>query len=345
MAAKRGSSGLSLVVAVDKPLGLTSHDVVGRCRRVFGEKRVGHTGTLDPMASGVLPVCVGPATRLASYLTSEEKAYEVSIAFGASTDTDDAQGRVLHRGGVPEILEDEAFAQTLLHGLLGRSMQLPPVYSAIKVGGTKSYEAARKGQVIDLQPRPIEVMSAQLAGIGPAVGAEGGEFLSWRVLLRVSKGTYIRSLARDIGLKVDCPAHVAQLRRVASGSITLDDCASLEALERLGEGAALDPVRKLGYRFFYGNEGDVASAVTHGRAIPAPAVELFDYLRRSAQEQLCACTSGVCESCSPPADGERFSVIAENKLKAVYAYRGARQAFVPECVFQIGVSRGCDIYR
>ena len=341
---KRGSSGLSLVAAVDKPLGLTSHDVVARCRRIFGEKRVGHTGTLDPLASGVLPVCVGPATRLASYLTAEDKLYEVAIAFGASTDTDDAQGTVLHRGSVPELLEDEEFAQTLLHGLLGRSMQLPPVYSAIKVNGTKSYEAARKGQVIDLQPRPIEVMSAQLLGIGLVAGAQEHEYLSWRVLFHVSKGTYIRSLARDVGLKVDCPTHVAQLRRMASGSISLDDCVSLDALERLGVGAAIDPVRKLGYRFFFGGDG-IAEKVEHGSPVRLGDVQLFDYLRRSAAEQLCACTSGVCESPAPPSDGERFSVVSGNKLKAIYAYDEERGAYRPECVFQIGVSRGCDIHR
>lgn len=341
---KRGSSGLSLVAAVDKPLGLTSHDVVSRCRRIFGEKRVGHTGTLDPLASGVLPICVGPATRLASYLTADDKLYEVAIAFGASTDTDDAQGAVLHRGSAPELLEDESFAQTLLHGMLGRSMQLPPVYSAIKVNGTKSYEAARKGQVIDLQPRPIEVMSAQLLGIDLTAGAEEHEYLSWRVLFHVSKGTYIRSLARDIGLKVDCPTHVAQLRRVSSGGISLDDCVSLEVLERLGEGASIDPVRKLGYRFFYGDDG-VAGRVLHGSPVRADEVQLFDYLRRNASELLCACTSGVCESCEPPADGERFSVVIENKLKAIYAYNESKESYIPECVFQIGVSRGCDIYR
>ena len=136
--AKRGTTDLSLMVAVDKPSGMTSHDVVNRVRRIFGERRVGHTGTLDPLASGVLPVCIGPATRLDNYLVGHAKSYVVSVIFGAATDTDDAEGEVIRTGDVPEEVFDPFFATTFVAGLVGKSKQLPPVYSAIKVAGTKA---------------------------------------------------------------------------------------------------------------------------------------------------------------------------------------------------------------
>lgn len=345
---KRGASGLSLVVGVDKPAGMSSHDVVNRCRALFGEKRVGHAGTLDPLASGVLPVCIGPATRLAAFLTEHDKHYRVSIAFGAATDTDDAAGTVTRTGVVPAKALDRRFAEEFVAGLVGKHRQMPPVYSAIKVGGVKACDAARKGRIIDLAPRDIEVYDARFEGVqvaeAPSDAVDATVQAVWDVSFHVSKGTYIRSLARDIGLKVDCPTHVAQLRRMAAGGITLDDCVSLEALERLGEGAAIDPVRKLGHRFFYGADG-IAERISHGSPVRAGDVQLFDYLRRSASEQLCACTSGVRESCAPPSDGELFSVVSDNKLQAIYAYDEGRGAYLPECVFQIGVSRGCDIHR
>ena len=199
---KRGDTDLCLVLAVDKPSGMTSHDVVSRARRIFGEKRVGHTGTLDPLASGVLPLCVGPATRLDQFLTGHDKSYVVSVVFGAATDTDDCDGEVIRTGVVPDEVFDPFFASVFVGGLVGKSKQLPPVYSAIKVGGTKACDAARKGRVIDLAPRDIEVYSAELLGIG---GADGAEPARWDIAFKVSKGTYIRALARDIGHSLGCP--------------------------------------------------------------------------------------------------------------------------------------------
>ena len=123
---KRGLSGLSLVVGVNEPAGMSSHDVVNRCRSIFGERRVGHTGTLDPMATGVLPICVGPATRLGAYLTGHDKRYRVSIAFGAGTDTDDAAGTVVRTGEVPDRVLDPEFAAAFVASLVGRRKQMPP---------------------------------------------------------------------------------------------------------------------------------------------------------------------------------------------------------------------------
>ena len=183
---KRGESGLSLVVGVDKPSGMTSHDVVNRCRRIFGEKRVGHTGTLDPLASGVLPICVGPATRLGAYLTGHDKAYQATISFGAGTDTDDCEGTVIRTGEIPVEAGDRDFACKVLSGLVGKQKQMPPAYSAIKVNGKKSYEAAREGRIIELTPRDIEVYAADLVAVRPATGQGYAE---WDVRFRVSKGT------------------------------------------------------------------------------------------------------------------------------------------------------------
>lgn len=220
---KRGTTDLCLVLAVDKPSGMTSHDVVSRARRIFGEKRIGHTGTLDPLASGVLPLCVGPATRLDQFLTGHDKSYVVSVVFGAATDTDDCDGEVIRTGVVPDEVFDPFFASVFVGGLVGKSKQLPPVYSAIKVGGTKACDAARKGRVIDLAPRDIEVYSAELLGIG---GADGAEPARWDIAFKVSKGTYIRALARDLGKELGVGGYLTRLRRTRVGRFALPDDAS-----------------------------------------------------------------------------------------------------------------------
>ena len=310
---KRGTSGLSLVVGVNKPAGMSSHDVVNRCRRIFGERRVGHTGTLDPMATGVLPVCVGPATRLGAYLTGHDKRYRVRIAFGAGTDTDDAEGRVLRTAPVPARVLDPEFARAFVAGLVGARKQMPPAYSAVKVGGTKSYEAARSGSIIELKPRDIVVHDALLLGVREV--ADGCDLPSWDVEFHVSKGTYIRALARDAGAALGCPAHVAALERTALGLLSLEECVSLEALADLGDRAALDPVRLLG---------------------------VFERRRTTSALELCACTAGVRESCEPPKDGELVAVVSDNRLAALYGYDRARDRFKARCVFQTGVSRGRD---
>ena len=378
---KRGESGLSLVVAVDKPTGMSSHDVVNRCRCIFGEKRVGHTGTLDPLATGVLPICVGPATRLGAYMTSHDKHYVVQVVFGASTDTDDCQGSVLAEGAIPAELYDEQVACAYVASLVGKHRQLPPVYSAIKVDGVKACDAARKGRIIDLTPRDIEVFSAQLVGmeevrvslpvsteaqVGQDVAANNDERLSvdaeaeaetgegsgsqiceftalaWNVAFHVSKGTYIRSLARDMGHALGSPAHVGALRRTRVGLLGLDECVSLETLERLGEQAALDPVLLLGMRMIFLDEEQEKRAM-NGGALSPRTTRVFERRAVSPQAEFCACTSGVCESALALQEGEMLAAIARNKLVALYQYEGERGRLKPCCVFQTGVSRGADI--
>ncbi len=346
---KRTPSGLSLIVGIDKPSNMTSHDVVNIGRKIFGERRVGHVGTLDPLATGVLLLCIGPATRLDSYLVGHEKTYRVRIAFGAGTDTDDADGVVIRTGEIPPKLRDEAFARSFLSGMIGTTSQLPPAYSAVKVAGKKSYEAARAGVIIDLKPRVIEVISAQFNSISSetlsfsndtASGEQ--ECLIWDVTFSVSKGTYIRSLARDMGKTLSCPAHVATLERISVGNVSLDDCVSLDTLAEIKQAAALDPVLLLDKRFLYADDA-MAAQVSHGQVIAGASCTLFEYNNHRLHDSYCACTSGVCESKRPPEDGELISVLHKNRLIALYAYDLEKQAYCARCVFQTGVIRGADI--
>lgn len=336
---RRGASGLCLVVGVDKPSGMSSHDVVNRCRKIFGERRVGHTGTLDPLASGVLPICVGPATRLDAYMTGHDKRYVVRVVFGTSTDTDDCDGQVIARGSVPDEVLDPFFASTFVASLVGKSKQLPPVYSAIKVNGKKACDEARKGNIINLEPRDIEVHSAELLGI---YGADGTEPVSWDVAFHVSKGTYIRSLARDMGKSLGVPSHVDALRRTCAGAVSLDDCVSLETLEDIGERAALDPIRILGLRFAF-VDGKTAERVASGNFLRGDALALCERRASDVSREMCACTSGVRESCLPVHDGEIVAIVAQNALVALYAYEAEKDRFRSQCVFQTGVRRGCTI--
>ena len=308
---KRGTTDLCLVLAVDKPSGMTSHDVVSRARRIFGEKRIGHTGTLDPLASGVLPLCVGPATRLDQFLTGHDKSYVVSVVFGAATDTDDCDGEVIRTGVVPDEVFDPFFASVFVGGLVGKSKQAP---------------------------RDIEVYSAELLGIG---GADGTEPARWDIAFKVSKGTYIRALARDIGNSLGCPAHVGALRRTAAGAIGIADCVTLEVLEEMGERSALDPLKVLGMRFIYLDDA-AAARVRNGNPLDGRAVELFERRSVDPAAELCACTAGVRPSCEPPQNGEVVALVADNRIVALYEYHVDKGRFAPRCVFPIGVSRGCS---
>lgn len=338
---KRGQSGLSFVVGIDKPEGASSHDVVNAVRGIFQEKRVGHTGTLDPFATGVLPICVGSATRLSSMLTSDDKFYTARIVFGAATNTDDVKGRVIHSACVPSEAYDPAYACATLAQFLGKQKQLPPVYSAIKVQGKKSYEAARAGHIIHLEPREIEVYSADLLNIvedeDEVAALPGYSACAWDVQFHVSKGSYIRALARDIGKHVGAYGYLGGLRRTQSGLLSVDDCVSIDALAKLGLRASLDPVALLGLRIIF-LSGKEEQLVGNGCALSAARdiFEMTSMLRRDA----CSCTSNISKSVSAPVSGEQFSLVANNKLVAIYAFQGNELGFVPKCVFKEGVIRG-----
>lgn len=330
---KRGQTDLSLIVGVHKPKGLSSHDVVNACRRIFGEKRVGHAGTLDPLAEGVLLILVGPAARLNAYLESKQKSYIASITFGCATDTDDAEGTVIRETPLPSTLFDERNAQEVLQKFLGAQKQMPPAYSAIKVQGQKAYSAARKGTILQLQPRDIQVFQAELLGI-----TSSGPDVSWDVRFSVSKGTYIRALARDIGVAAGSSAHLSGLLRETIGTVTLDDCVSLEMLESLQEKAALDPVAVCGFRFAFFDDS-VKAVLQNGGAIAEQAVLLHEYTPADIHDS-CACVSRVHESCKKPTDGERVLMIANNKVVAVYAYCAHKGTYTAQCVFSQPIQRG-----
>jgi tRNA pseudouridine55 synthase len=210
------------VLLIDKPSGLTSHDVVAWVRRTIGERRVGHAGTLDPMATGLLVVLVGQATRLSPYLAAKEKTYEATVRLGVRTTTDDAEGEPIN-GPAPVPLEDEAVLAAL-ESFRGSSVQRPPAYSAKKVGGQIAYDLARRDQAVDLQPVAVTV-----TGIERVVRLD--DMLEFQVT--ASPGFYVRALARDIGERLGCGGHLAALRRLRSGSF---DVASATTL---ADGAAL----------------------------------------------------------------------------------------------------------
>ncbi len=239
--AKRKPSELNLLLAVDKPVGITSHDVVSKVRRSLDERRVGHAGTLDPLASGVMIVGVGQATRLLGRITLDRKRYLARIMFGFETTTDDAEGEPTRTAPMKDDLLSPMFATGVLREFLGEQEQVPPAYSAISVNGVRSYRRARAGEDVELPARTVEVYAADLVAVDEVDG-----HAVWTASFDVSKGTYIRSLARDIGRAAGSAAHVADLRRTASGPITSGMCLRMEDLSpERARASALDPASVL----------------------------------------------------------------------------------------------------
>ena len=212
---------VSGVLVVDKPIGLTSHDVVQIIRRGTGIRRAGHTGTLDPRASGVLVVLVGPAVRLSEYVSASDKRYQATIRLGSSTDTYDADGVVTKSIVSVDSITEEQFTEAL-EQFIGEIEQVPPPYSAVKIKGKKAYEMAREGEEVDLSPRKINVYSLEVLEWAPP-----------EVVIDVycSSGTYVRSLANDLGNALGCGAHLVGLRRTKSGRFTLRDAVPLRRLQ------------------------------------------------------------------------------------------------------------------
>lgn len=247
------------ILNLNKPQGMTSHDVVDRVRAVARQRRVGHAGTLDPMATGVLLVCLGRATRLAEYLMASPKIYRARIRLGTATDTYDAEGRVVEERPVRV---DRQEVEAALERFRGRILQVPPMYSAIKHKGQPLYRLARQGITVEREPRPVEIYDLRLIRWEPP---------DLTVEVTCSPGTYIRSLAHDLGQALGCGAHLAGLVRLASGDFRLEDAIPLDELtpERLPE-VLLPPDAAL-RRFpaFHLDEG-AARAVRSGRAIAGP---------------------------------------------------------------------------
>ena len=206
------------IVIVDKPRDWTSQDVTARLRRVFSTRRIGHGGTLDPMATGVLPVFVGRATRGVEFFEHAEKTYETVLRLGLTTDTEDITGTVLTEH--PVSFTEEQLTKTL-DAFRGEIMQIPPMYSALKVNGQKLCDLARKGKTVERQPRPITIHELELLGRGEN---------TLRLRVRCSKGTYIRTLCKDIGEHLSCGGCMESLRRVSAGEYTIDETVPLQEL-------------------------------------------------------------------------------------------------------------------
>ena len=206
------------VLSIDKPPGPTSHDVVGWVRWALGERSVGHCGTLDPPASGLLIVCVGAATRLSEFLTGVDKRYRARFVLGRSTSTADAEGETIASAPVPAGVEVAALDQ--LRSLVGAHQLAPPSVSAVKIAGRRAYARARAGEAPDLQPRPMTVLDLELLDHARTPDADE---LWIDAELSVTKGTYIRSLAEELGRRLGLPAHLGSLRRVACGTLRVDD--------------------------------------------------------------------------------------------------------------------------
>lgn len=266
-ASRPASSGLLLV---DKPGGLTSHDAVARVRRIFGQREVGHTGTLDPMATGLLVLTLGRATRLARFVEATEKEYVGIVRLGRATTTFDAEGETTAEAPVTGI--DEAAVRAALASLTGRIAQAVPAYSAVKVDGQRLYARARNGETFDTPVRQVDILELELTGLA---------LPDLTIRARVSKGTYIRSLAVQIGDALGVPAHLAMLRRTRVGAHAVETAKSLEALEgRASELVSLETALPE----LPGIDLDAARTldVRHGRPLPVDVLDALDPERRRA---------------------------------------------------------------
>ncbi|CAH0346145.1 tRNA pseudouridine(55) synthase TruB [Bacillus sp. CECT 9360] len=212
-----------------KPKGMTSHDCVFKLRKILKTKKVGHTGTLDPDVTGVLPICIGRATKIAEYITEAGKAYEGEVTIGYSTTTEDASGEKVEEKGISSPIKRERILQ-ILSSLTGEIEQTPPMYSAVKVNGKKLYEYARAGLIIERPTRKVSIHELVLLDDRQEFT---GETISFRFRVSCSKGTYIRTLAVMIGEMLGFPAHMSDLSRIESAGFTRDDCKTLEEVEEL----------------------------------------------------------------------------------------------------------------
>lgn len=221
--AKRKTRGIYHgYIVIDKPAGWTSHDVVGRVRRILQEKRVGHAGTLDPAAVGVLPVAVGLATRTVEYLSDASKSYVADVTFGVTTDSADIDGEVTSTSDAGDVTEQMVIEALGLFE--GDQLQVPPMHSAIKVDGVRLYERARRGEHIEVDARRVTFHEISLIDWSPATAT---------IFISCSKGTYIRSLARDVGMTVGPGAYMSNLVRVQAGPFTLEDAVRIDQLEEM----------------------------------------------------------------------------------------------------------------
>ena len=247
-------------IVIDKPSGMTSHDVVNTVRRITGRKRVGHTGTLDPFATGVLPVALGEATKAIPYLDEGCKEYRAVMRLGEITDTQDCTGEVIDSREWPNVSPDAL--SEIFSKFKGRTSQIPPMFSALKHKGVPLYKLARRGEDVSRKPRDIEIYSLLIDEVSlPEIG----------FTVKCSRGTYVRTLAHDIGGKLGCGAHLVKLRRTASGPFTLNEAQPLDALAELIQNGGEDNIiipsyEALGHLTDFQVDESVRERVSHGIA-------------------------------------------------------------------------------
>ncbi len=256
---------VSGVLVVDKPVGLTSHDVVQIIRRGTNIRRAGHTGTLDPRASGVLVILIGPAVRLSEYVSASDKRYQATVRLGSSTDTFDDEGTVLQTAS-PDSITEEMFVQTL-QKFVGTIEQVPPPYSAVHVQGRRAYDVAREGEEVNLEPRTIQVHSLDVLEWSPPEAV---------IDVFCSSGTYVRSLANDLGKSLGCGAHLVGLRRTKSGRFTLRDAVPLRRLQESFVAGnwykyLIPAAEALGDWPMVELDADQVELIRHGHRVPAKA--------------------------------------------------------------------------
>lgn len=272
------TNAVSGVLVIDKPVGMTSHDVVQQVRAGTRIRRAGHTGTLDPRASGVLVVLIGPAVRLSEYVSTSDKRYQAVLRFGVTTSTYDTEGEITSRSPVDISYEE---LEESLSTFVGEFEQTPPIYSAIKVGGRKAYDIARDGETVELEPRLITVHSIELLDWDPPEAV---------IDIHCSSGTYIRSLASDLGQKLGCGATLVGLRRTRNGQFALRDAVSLSKLQDAFDSGLwykylIPAAEALSDWYTVVLTYEQVDAVRHGHRVPAPEVVKEGLWGRAVSEE------------------------------------------------------------
>ncbi|WP_462417777.1 tRNA pseudouridine(55) synthase TruB [Kytococcus sp. Marseille-QA3725] len=321
------------LLVVDKPAGPTSHGVVSRCRWLCATRKVGHAGTLDPMATGVLLVGVGRATRLLTHLVGADKTYSATVRVGEATTTEDAEGEFTTTPGVADrdrLVDDHAPLREAIGGLTGSIQQVPSAVSALKVDGKRAHARVRDGEDVELEARPVTVSSFDLLGVRASTGDSGTQTLDLDIRVRVSSGTYVRALARDLGVALGSAAHLVALRREAVGGFTLDDAAPLDDLVAAREGDTLPrdlPVLPM---------GEVARRVLPVAALGDATVTR---VRNGQQVELASQPTWRGEGPAPDAGEERAALLdPAGELVAVVSPSGRR--WRPVTVFPVATGSG-----
>jgi tRNA pseudouridine55 synthase len=259
-----GGETVEGLVVVDKPAGLTSHDVVARLRRIYGLRRVGHAGTLDPDATGVLLVGLGRATRLLRFLTETGKVYRGEVGFGVATDTLDAAGAETARVPMPEVTSEAL--EGVIPRFVGTIAQVPPMVSAIKVDGRRLHERARQGEVVERAPRTVRIDRIEVEAFTP------GEYPRAQLLVECGSGTYIRSLAADLGEALGGCAHLGSLRRLRVGPFPVEEARTLEEITESPEKVLLPLVEAVRHLARIDVDAETARGVSHGAVFPVTAL-------------------------------------------------------------------------